>query len=84
MAGIIRLGAAARRSASALALLAGQLAALLALTWWYGADLARLPDFTGDGTAVSVDHLRVDAGQVCVAGGVRLAQRATTPPIISA
>ncbi len=36
------------------ALLAGQLAALVALTWWYGVDLARLPDFSGDGAAVSI------------------------------
>jgi membrane protease YdiL (CAAX protease family) len=36
------------------ALLAGQLTALAALTWWYGVDIARLPDFSGDGAAVTV------------------------------
>jgi hypothetical protein len=37
-----------------LALLAGQLVALVTLTWWYGVDVLRLPDFSGDGPAVSV------------------------------
>lgn len=37
-----------------LALFAGQLVALMVLTWWYGADLARLPDFSGDGPAISL------------------------------
>jgi membrane protease YdiL (CAAX protease family) len=36
------------------ALFAGQLVALMVLTWWYSADLARLPDFSGDGPAVSL------------------------------
>jgi len=37
-----------------LAMLAGQAAALTALTWWYGAGIAHLPDFSGDGVAVSL------------------------------
>jgi membrane protease YdiL (CAAX protease family) len=37
-----------------LALLAGQMAALTALTWWYGAGIAHLPDFSGDGVAVTL------------------------------
>lgn len=36
------------------AMLAGQLIALVALTWWYGRDLTQLPDFSGDGVAVSL------------------------------
>jgi len=37
-----------------IALLAGQTAALMALSWWYGAGLGRLPDFSGDGVAVTL------------------------------
>src|SRR6185312_6484453 len=37
-----------------LALLAGQMAALTALTWWYGAGIVHLPDFSGDGVAVAL------------------------------
>ncbi|MEJ2376601.1 MAG: CPBP family intramembrane metalloprotease [Pseudolabrys sp.] len=36
------------------ALLAGQVAALLALSWWYGASIAHMPDFSGDGVAVTI------------------------------
>ncbi len=36
------------------ALLAGQLAALLALTWWYGQGLGELPNFSGDGAAITL------------------------------
>ena len=36
------------------ALLSGQLAALLALTWWYGRSLGHLPNFSGDGAAITV------------------------------
>ncbi len=36
------------------ALLAGQMAALLALTWWFGLGLAHLPNFTGDGAAITL------------------------------
>ena len=35
-------------------MLASQFAALIALTWWLGQGLARMPDFSGDGVAVSV------------------------------
>ena len=37
-----------------IALLIGQMAALVALTWHYGASLAQLPDFSGSGVAVSI------------------------------
>jgi CAAX protease family protein len=37
-----------------IALLGSQAVALLALTWWYGVGLARMPDFSGDGVAVSI------------------------------
>ena len=37
---------------AAVALLAGQMAALLALSWWYGQSLGHLPDFSGDGAAI--------------------------------
>ncbi len=37
-----------------IALMSGQIAALLALTWFYGANLAALPDFSGSGVAVSL------------------------------
>ena len=37
-----------------IAMLAGQMAGLVALTWWYGAGLAKLPDFSGDGVAVTL------------------------------
>ena len=30
------------------------MAALTALTWWYGASIAHLPDFSGDGVAVTL------------------------------
>jgi CAAX protease family protein len=36
------------------AMLAGQLAALAALTLWYGVGVAGLPDFAGDGPAITV------------------------------
>jgi membrane protease YdiL (CAAX protease family) len=36
------------------ALLTGQMAALVALTWWFGRGLAQLPNFTGDGAAVAL------------------------------
>jgi len=36
------------------ALLAGQMVALLALTWWYDRGLAHLPNFTGDGAAITL------------------------------
>src|ERR1019366_4930432 len=37
-----------------IALLAGQIAALMALRWWYGGGLGQLPDFSGDGVAVTL------------------------------
>ncbi len=36
------------------ALLAGQMAALMALTWWQAASIAQLPDLSGDGVAVTL------------------------------
>ncbi len=39
---------------AAFALLAGQLAALLALTWWYDRSIGHLPDFSGDGAAITL------------------------------
>jgi membrane protease YdiL (CAAX protease family) len=35
-------------------LLIGQTAAVLALAWWYGLSLGLLPDFSGDGAAVTL------------------------------
>lgn len=39
---------------AAFALLAGQFAALIALTFWYGQSIAQLPNFTGDGAAITI------------------------------
>jgi len=36
------------------ALLGGQAAALAALSWWYGESISRMPDFSGDGIAVTI------------------------------
>jgi membrane protease YdiL (CAAX protease family) len=36
-----------------IAMLAGQIAALAALTWWYGLSLTQMPDFGGDGVVVA-------------------------------
>jgi membrane protease YdiL (CAAX protease family) len=36
------------------ALLSGQIVALLALTWWYGQSLGHLPNFSGDGAAITL------------------------------
>ena len=36
------------------ALLGGQAAALVALSWWYSASLGNMPDFSGDGVAVTI------------------------------
>lgn len=47
-------GRAATLGLGFIAMLVGQLAALLALTWWYGLGFAQLPDFSGDGAAVSI------------------------------
>jgi membrane protease YdiL (CAAX protease family) len=51
---IKRLGRGATLALAVFALLSGQLAALLALTWWYGRSLGHLPDFSGDGAAITV------------------------------
>jgi uncharacterized protein len=48
------LGRGATLALGVFALLAGQLAALLALTWWYGLGIGHLPDFSGDGAAIAV------------------------------
>jgi len=45
-------GRAATLALGAGALLAGQAAALMALTWRYGSGIAGLPDFSGDGVAI--------------------------------
>ena len=37
-----------------IALLAGQMAALAALGWWFGVNLSVMPDFSGDGVAVTL------------------------------
>jgi membrane protease YdiL (CAAX protease family) len=37
-----------------IAMLAGQMAALMALSWWIGAGLGHMPDFGGDGLAVTL------------------------------
>ena len=39
---------------AALALLVGQFAALVALTFWYGRGIGHLPNFSGDGAAITV------------------------------
>jgi membrane protease YdiL (CAAX protease family) len=39
---------------AAFALLAGQIVALLALTFWFGRGLAHLPNFSGDGAAIAL------------------------------
>ncbi len=36
------------------ALLGGQVAALVALSWWFGRSITQMPDFSGDGVAVSI------------------------------
>ena len=36
------------------ALLLGQAAALFALSWWFGQSLSQMPDFSGDGVAVTI------------------------------
>ena len=48
------LGRGATFALAVFALLAGQLAALLALTWWFGRGSAQLRNFTGDGVAITL------------------------------
>jgi CAAX protease family protein len=47
-------GRGATLALAVFALLAGQMAALLALTWYYGQSLGHLPNFSGDGAAISL------------------------------
>ena len=47
-------GRASTLGLAASALLAGQSATLLALTWWYGRGLGQLPNFSGDGAAITL------------------------------
>ena len=47
-------GRGATLGLAVLALFAGQIIGLLALTLWYGQGLSHLPDFSGDGTAISL------------------------------
>jgi membrane protease YdiL (CAAX protease family) len=48
------LGRGATLALGVFALLAGQLAALLALTWWYSQGIGHLPDLSGDGAAIAL------------------------------
>ena len=48
------MGRAATFALAVFALLAGQLAALLALIWWYGQGVGHLPNFSGDGAAITL------------------------------
>jgi len=48
------LGRGATLALGVFALLAGQLAALLALTWYFGQSIGHLPDFSGDGAAITL------------------------------
>jgi membrane protease YdiL (CAAX protease family) len=55
VAGAIKpLGRGATFALGVFALLAGQFAALLALTLWYGQGIGHLPDFSGDGAAIAL------------------------------
>ena len=47
-------GRAATLGLAVFALFAGQIIGLLALTLWYGQGLGHLPDFSGDGAAISI------------------------------
>jgi membrane protease YdiL (CAAX protease family) len=47
-------GRAATFALAVLALLIGQFVALFALTFWYGQGLGHLPDFSGDGLAITL------------------------------
>jgi membrane protease YdiL (CAAX protease family) len=37
-----------------IALMVGQFAGLMTLTWWYGVGVGKMPDFSGDGVAVAL------------------------------
>ena len=60
------------------------MAALVALTWWYGASLAQLPNFSGDGVAVSLVILVSTPVQVGAVGADGGGRPASPPRIISA
>jgi len=47
-------GRGATLALAVLALFAGQIVSLLALTWWYGQNLGHLPNFSGDGVAITL------------------------------
>jgi len=47
-------GRGATLALAVFALLSGQLAALAALTWWFGRSIGHLPDFSGDGPAITL------------------------------
>jgi membrane protease YdiL (CAAX protease family) len=48
------LGRFATFALATFALLSGQMAALVALTWWFDRGLGHLPNFSGDGVAISL------------------------------
>ena len=48
------LGRAATLALAVFALAAGQMAALLALTWWYRQNVGHLPDFASDGATITL------------------------------
>ena len=48
------LGRGATLALGVFALFAGQMAALLALTWYFGRSIGHLPDFSGDGAAITL------------------------------
>jgi len=49
-----RWGRGATLALAVFALLSGQLAALIALTFWFGQSVGQLPDFSGDGPAITL------------------------------
>ena len=59
---------------AAVALLVGQLAALIALTYWYGRGIGHLPNFSGDGAAIAIIIASIDAGRGGAAVSVRPAR----------
>lgn len=53
-AGVRPWGRVATFALAFFAMLAGQSAGLMALVWWFGVSLTKLPDFGGDGVAVTL------------------------------
>lgn len=53
-AGIKAWGRASTFGLGFIAMLAGQVAALVALSWWRGTSIATMPDFSGDGIAITL------------------------------